>query len=110
MAKGDKELLDKLPKVMKDALKSKTQNTPPKGSRSYSTTTSMIGGSGADMAGMDLSAISASMAPTVPGAKFELPALPLPQGSNYKRRYDPVVDQFTNLLMRHGQKSVAQRV
>lgn len=44
------------------------------------------------------------------GHKFGLPTLPIPSASNLHYRYDPVVDQVTNLLMRHGKKSVAQRV
>ena len=46
----------------------------------------------------------------VPGHKFGLPNLPLPSNLNLKYRYDPAVDQFTKLLMRHGKLSVAQRV
>lgn len=44
------------------------------------------------------------------GPKFELPDLPLPSTSNLKHRYDPVVEQVTKLIMRHGKLSVAQRV
>ena len=44
------------------------------------------------------------------GHKFGLPSLPLPPTANLKYRYDPVVDQVTNLIMRHGKKGVAQRV
>ena len=42
--------------------------------------------------------------------KFGLPTLPLPSDANLKYRYDPVVTQITNLLMKDGKKSVAQRV
>ncbi|KAK3100957.1 hypothetical protein LTR53_018687, partial [Teratosphaeriaceae sp. CCFEE 6253] len=44
-----------------------------------------------------------------PGHKFPLPALPLPPNSHKDYRYDPVVQQVTNLIMRDGKKSVAQR-
>lgn len=44
------------------------------------------------------------------GHKFGLPDLPLPSNSNLHHRYDPVVDQVTNLMMVHGKLSVAQRV
>jgi hypothetical protein len=44
------------------------------------------------------------------GHKFGIPELPLPSTHNLKHRYDPVVSQVTNLLMRHGKKGVAQRV
>jgi small subunit ribosomal protein S7 len=44
------------------------------------------------------------------GHKFGIPELPLPSNSNLKHRYDPVVSQVTNLLMKDGKLSVAQRV
>lgn len=44
------------------------------------------------------------------GHKFGLPDLPLPPGSNLRKRYDTLVDQVTKLLMRDGKLSVAQRV
>lgn len=44
------------------------------------------------------------------GHKFGLPNLPLSPTSNLHHRYDAVVDQVTNLLMKHGKLSVAQRV
>ena len=42
--------------------------------------------------------------------KFGLPTLPLPPGSNLRKRYEPIVDQVTKLLMQDGKLSVAQRV
>ncbi|KAJ4295163.1 hypothetical protein N0V90_007173 [Kalmusia sp. IMI 367209] len=109
VVKGDKAAQDKLPKVMQDALKSKS-NSAPKGSRSYSTTTTPIGGGGSG--GFDMGLMSFTSPPTtpeIPGLKFDMPVLPLPKDGHLKHRYDPVVDQVTNLLMRHGKKSVAQR-
>jgi len=44
------------------------------------------------------------------GYKYGLPELPLPPNANLKYRYDPVVAQVTNLLMKDGKLSVAQRV
>lgn len=44
------------------------------------------------------------------GHKFGLPALPLESQNHMKHRYDPLVEQVTNLLMRDGKKSAAQRV
>jgi small subunit ribosomal protein S7 len=44
------------------------------------------------------------------GHKFGLPSLPLPSDSHLKYRYDPVVSQVTNLLMKDGKLSRAQRV
>lgn len=106
--KDDKAAQEKLPKVMKDQLKANANSTP-KGSRSYSTATTQAGGSnGLDMGLVDLE--SANIAAEIPGLKFEMPSLPLPKDGHVKRRYDPVVEQVTNLLMRHGKKSVAQSV
>ncbi|KAM0525750.1 hypothetical protein ACHAPE_000461 [Trichoderma viride] len=43
------------------------------------------------------------------GHKFGLPKKPYPDGFNVKKRYHPVLEQITRLLMRHGELSVAQR-
>ncbi|KAM0331658.1 hypothetical protein ACHAQA_003337 [Verticillium albo-atrum] len=40
--------------------------------------------------------------------KYPLPA-PLPANSKLQARYHPVLEQLTNVMMRHGKKSVAQR-
>lgn len=99
--------------MMQDALKSKA-NSPPKGSRSYSTTTTPIGGNGGgNGGGLDMGLVGFNppfTTPETPGLKFGMPTLPLPKDGHVKHRYDPVVDQVTNLLMRHGKKSIAQRV
>tara|TARA_R110002003_G_scaffold25_16_gene1276 strand:+ start:23507 stop:23947 length:441 start_codon:yes stop_codon:yes gene_type:complete len=108
IVKGDKAAQEKLPKVMKDKLKA-AGNAAPKGSRSYSTLTSQTRGSNElDMGLVDVQ--PATKLPATPGLKFEMPSLPLPQDGHVKHRYDPVVEQVTNLLMRHGKKSVAQSV
>jgi small subunit ribosomal protein S7 len=44
------------------------------------------------------------------GHKFGLPELPLPKDLHLKFRYDPVVRQVTNLLMKDGKLSRAQTV
>ncbi|KAF5026126.1 hypothetical protein F66182_1774 [Fusarium sp. NRRL 66182] len=44
-----------------------------------------------------------------PGHKFGLPSRPWPQGFNLKKRYHPVLEQITRLLMKDGKLSVAQR-
>lgn len=44
------------------------------------------------------------------GYKFPLPTRPYPADFHAKRRYHPVLDQLTRLLMRDGKLSVAQRV
>ena len=92
---------------MKDKLKANA-NAAPKGSRSYSTMTTQTGSQGLDMGLVDVQ--PAAKLPQMPGLKFEMPILPLPKDGHVKRRYDPVVEQVTNLLMRHGEKSVAQSV
>ncbi|KAI5789012.1 ribosomal protein S7 domain-containing protein [Geopyxis carbonaria] len=42
------------------------------------------------------------------GAKFPLPDLPLPSTAHLRRRYAPIVEQVTNLIMRDGKKASAQ--
>ena len=42
--------------------------------------------------------------------KFGLPKAPLARTDHLKRRYDPVVEQLTKVLMRHGKLATAQRV
>jgi small subunit ribosomal protein S7 len=44
------------------------------------------------------------------GHKFGLPELPIPSELHMKYRYDPVVKQVTNLIMKHGKLKTAQRV
>lgn len=44
------------------------------------------------------------------GHKFGLPENPLARTDHFKRRYDPVVEQLTKALMRHGKLSAAQKV
>ena len=113
VVKGDKAAQENLPKVMQDKLNSQkaktTPNVAPNGSRSYSSmTTPTNGNTGMDVGLVDFQ--SASKVPTTPGLKFEMPSLPLPKDGHVKHRHDPIVDQVTNLLMRHGKKSVAERV
>lgn len=66
------------------------------------------GGNGLDMGLVDVQSVT--KLPQTPGLKFEMPSLPLPKDGHVKHRYDPVVEQVTNLLMQHGKKSVAQSV
>ncbi|KAF7559986.1 hypothetical protein G7046_g4169 [Stylonectria norvegica] len=44
-----------------------------------------------------------------PGHKFGLPKRPWPENYSHKKRYHPVLEQITRLLMRDGKLSVAQR-
>ena len=41
---------------------------------------------------------------------FPLPELPIPSHLHMRHRYEPIVEQMTNLLMRDGKKAAAQRV
>lgn len=43
------------------------------------------------------------------GLKFDVPET-LPRSEHLKHRYDPLLDQFTKMLMRHGKLSAAQKV
>jgi len=110
---GDKEAQEKLPKVMKDAIKA----SKPSSSRSFSTSTrsrqddmlQMMSDNPqtpAAIVGSGLAPIE--KAPT--GVKFGLPTLPLPADHNLHHRYDPLIDQLVGLLIRDGKKDVARRV
>ncbi len=95
--KRDEDAQEKAPKVVQEDIKP----SAPKGSRSYSTT--------ARRPQDDLMRIEDAEVETQ-GLKFELPTLPLQSNANLKHRYDPVIMQVTNLLMKDGKLSVAQRV
>lgn len=95
--KRDQGSREKAPKVMKEPM----QPASPTGTRSFSTSTHPRQDA---MTGFDDSRLQTS------GHKFELPALPLAANMHLKYRYAPVVKQVTNLLMRDGKLSVAQRV
>lgn len=102
VVKGDEEAQAKLPEVMKQALKS--ASSPSQGKREYHT-------SARRSAEQETALVEAGeMDVVAQGLKYELPPLPLPSNLNLKHRYDPVVQQVTNLLMRDGKLSVAQRV
>lgn len=93
----DKDGQKKAPEVLKDALKT----SAPKGSRSYSTS---VRNQQEAMITFEDTGIETQ------GHIFGLPELPLQSQLNMKHRYDPVVQQVTNLLMRDGKLSKAQRV
>jgi small subunit ribosomal protein S7 len=118
VVKGDKKAQESLPKVMKDALNAAKK---PSDSRSYSTSAirrqDLVTETGSES--VDSTIISAGTSligePTTKeavkaGVKFGLPSLPLPADYNLHHRYDPVIEQFTGLLIRHGKKGIAQRV
>jgi small subunit ribosomal protein S7 len=45
-----------------------------------------------------------------PGLKFGMPELPLPRSDVMKRRYDPLIEHFTHMIMWDGKLSQAQKV
>jgi small subunit ribosomal protein S7 len=100
--KRDEKAAEKAPKVMqKDS-----SSTFHKGTRSYSTsarrrayTQAIINPESGALEQVESQ-----------GHIFGLPELPIPSTSHIKHRYDPVVEQVTNLLMQDGKKSKAQRV
>lgn len=94
--KRDEKGQEKAPKVIQEDIKSSS----PKGSRSYSTS-----------APRRAQTIIDPRSAEVPneGHIFGLPTLPIPSTSNLKHRYDPVVQQVTNLLMQDGKLGRAQR-
>lgn len=100
--KGDKDAQKHLPKVMKDSLKSSSSG--PKGSRSFSTSAIRR------QEQMALAKEPVSTEFNAEGVRFGVVPFPLAAENRLKTRYDPVVEQVTNLLMEHGKKSVAQRV
>jgi small subunit ribosomal protein S7 len=110
----DAEGKAKAPEVMKNNsnLTSKL-NTNPIGSsqsRKYSTTTQR----NAEPEAFSISRTGLPPSLEYPdgglGYKFGLPDMPLPRTDHLRRRYDPVVEQLTKSLMRHGKLSAAQKV
>ncbi|KAI4856735.1 ribosomal protein S7, partial [Aureobasidium sp. EXF-8846] len=119
----DKEAQKKAPQVLKDSIKAGAVPPKPSQSRSFSTYArrnqelsehndspfddALIANTDFGMQELDGPATPVTAAPV--GHKFGLPALPLPSNAHKDYRYDPVVRQFTNLMMLHGKLSVAQR-
>ena len=111
----DPEGKDKAPEVMKNSFDAHVKpNTNPAGSsqsRSYSTTSRR---------NAEIVEVSSSSQMSPPpsleypngglGHKFGLPDMPLPRTEHFRGRYDPVVEQLTKSLMKHGKLSVAQKV
>ncbi|KAK2756240.1 hypothetical protein FQN54_005648 [Arachnomyces sp. PD_36] len=117
--KRDEQARKNAPKVMRDQVSGSGSGS---GSRSYSTSarlgqqqqqgnvdsrTDPLVATVADMMYNPQPSASAAMLP--PGYKFEPPTMPIPRTENAKRRYDPLVEQFTKLLMRDGKLSRAQK-
>lgn len=134
--KRDENSHVKPPKIM---IQEEKQKSTPKGSRSFSTvsrrredltesalseerTLSRIGtefavGSPGHIDSVPelpipetLSQIGTESAVESPGHIYGVPELPIPETDRLKHRYDPLVLQFTNLIMQHGKKGLAQRV
>lgn len=102
MLKRDEKAEEKAPKVMQKDMSSSFH----KGTRSYSTsarrhayTQLMINPESKEVEQFESQ-----------GNIFGLPELPIPSTSHIKHRYDPIIEQVTNLLMQDGKKSKAQRV
>jgi len=94
---------------MKQALRNK-QTGNPSGTRSYSTTARRP----AEVATVDFvetQALGLEYPDAGVGHKFPLPdTTKWNKTNNFKRRYDPVLEQLTKMLMRHGKLSRAQSV
>ncbi|KAL4806843.1 ribosomal protein S7 domain-containing protein [Aspergillus unguis] len=116
----DKEAKKHAPKVFQNEL-----NKGPSGSRSFSTSArryqlegqSQVPGDGAkSLSDAEQAALLESMInkatedklELLPGLKYEMPEA-LPPTGNFRKRYEPVVEQFTKNLMRHGKLAVAQK-
>ncbi|KZZ92291.1 Ribosomal protein S7 [Ascosphaera apis ARSEF 7405] len=110
--KRDKNALKYAPKVVQDKLNPK----PPAGSRSYSTAVdSAAGGNGIDAplpGATPMEQLIAVMEnkPEAPieGLKFDMPPKPDYATGHFRKRYDPVLDQFTKMLMRDGKLARAE--
>ncbi|OAL25390.1 hypothetical protein AYO20_10500 [Fonsecaea nubica] len=124
--KRDKDAQDKAPRVMKQELQaesnsSNNNNKSPSGTRSFSTaarrnaaemeTVSSLEGPRDHLVQFqDTRVVGLEYPDAGFGHKFGLPDLkPLGKAVNFKRRYDPVVEQVTRSLMRDGKLSRAQK-
>jgi len=89
-----------------------SNNSNPRGSRSFSTSANRratdmeVSSADADTMPVDMQYPEAGF-----GHKFALPDIAkVSRYDNLKKRYDPVVDQVTKSLMRHGKLTKAQNV
>lgn len=124
--KEDKEARKDAPQVIKDSIKS-GQKPPKPQSRPFSTSARQMR---PDVESTELPDYNDALPLTRPesletlpvtsnssvavveenaGHKFGLPAIPLPNNMHKDYRYEPIVDQVTNLMMQHGEKAKAQR-
>ena len=105
---------DKAPQAIKQDMETpgSAKNSKPSGSRSFSTSTRRratdveMSSQAADSMPISLQYPDAGL-----GHKFALPDISkMARHDNFKKRYDPVVEQVTKSLMRHGKLAKAQNV
>ncbi|KAJ9631205.1 uncharacterized protein PV06_03998 [Exophiala oligosperma] len=105
--KRDKDAQEKAPKVLKDDLK----RTSPPGTRSYSTAVErpLPSQHNPRVEFRDMQVVGLDYPDAGFGHKFVLPDIQaMTKLDNFRKRYDPVVDQVTKSIMRHGKLSKAQ--
>ncbi|OAX81446.1 hypothetical protein ACJ72_04217 [Emergomyces africanus] len=119
--KRDKDALKNAPKVLRDQLNASSSSSS-SGSRSFSTSArarqfDMKQMSSAGENDTSVTAVENMIAAAteqkyeqarIEGLKFDVPET-LPRSEHLKHRYDPLLDQFTKMLMRHGKLSAAQK-
>jgi len=99
--KRDPQTMKHAPSVLKDP------TATPRSKRKYSTLTGFGDGAAGIGRPTDIPPVQVDVdinpKPVLPeGAKYPLPNLPLPPTSILRKRYPPVVEQVTNLIMRDG--------
>lgn len=98
------------PEVLKQKLK-ENSNSSPSGSRSFSTSARRKATDAGMVQFQDTRAVGLEYPGAGFGHKFPLPNFfKFAKTDNFKKRYDPVVEQVTRSLMRHGKLSQAQAV
>ncbi|PGH19869.1 hypothetical protein AJ80_03786 [Polytolypa hystricis UAMH7299] len=120
--KRDKDAMKNAPKIMRDEIAAR------KGTRSYSTSARLSQGhlepssfdltkdGGLPKDDPSVTTVAQMLENATPdeatreelGYKFDVPEQ-LPRSEHLRFRYDPVVDQFTKLIMKDGKLSLAQR-
>jgi len=108
--KRDPQAMKHAPSVLKDP------TATPGSKRKYSTLTGFGDGAAGigrptDIPPVQVDDVDINPQPVLPeGAKYPLPNLPLPPTSILRKRYSPVVEQVTSLIMRDGKKATAHAV
>ena len=125
MLQRDEEAKEKAPEVLKQNINnnsSKSTNKTPSGSRSFSSSArrnslELRSAPSSDLPPPDVAQFRGTKGVGLEdpdpglGHKFPIPDLkPLGQAVNFKKRYDPVVEQVTRSLMKDGKLSRAQKV